>query len=510
MIVMFIKYGTYLYGSVFAFTMFIALLIMNKFELAFCKYDCFRLRLDSINVGKVSFVGFLVTFLISLIYLFYPNYLDHVESTIAHLGAVLHRGGTLWPNINTDYTFRGLLYGPALAEIQLIPIAFKLPVIEGSKLTGVIAFLVSYIAIFIALKSQLARGYLIYMLPFGLFLYWDRADPLLVMSVSLSILLGVKKPNNILLALVLGVFGAFCAALKLHTILYIIGVYCVIDSRPNLIAVMAFAVSAIASFLAFFKFDIAELTSFLSYLSLASKHGLSAQMLLQNFFFVFFMFLPIIIVILKSKPTHRNFNHIFLLLILELVLAVVGAKPGAGIHHLLPMIPVNALMMSRLDNQFTIVPIEIKLLYLCIVLPSILIAINIIKPIMANWERQKAASTELSDIAIKYPGVVMGESDNPGYPLTFYRVLLNNINQIDPASYMDLQYSGVGDTNLVQAMNTCKIKEFVIPRSGLPFSMYSYYPSGTLFTDRLREIFNLKYKEILSGKFFNVYSCRWN
>lgn len=186
-------------------------------------------------------------------YIFYPNYLDHGEATIASLGGIFSRGDLLYPTPDT-YPYHGLLYGPVLAEIQAGFRWFNLPTIFGSKIPGFLVFSTVLIVSWQILSKPLAKGYLLFLFPFGSFiLFADRSDPYFLLLVVLTLKLGndVATGKGYLpkkyLPFVVGIFAGVASALKLHGAAYVLAAYLAISvsTGVSLLAIFGFAVSAL-------------------------------------------------------------------------------------------------------------------------------------------------------------------------------------------------------------------------------------------------------------------------
>jgi hypothetical protein len=167
-----------------------------------------------------TYPGFSIFLILAFSYLFYPSYIDHVESTIATLGSIFLSGGQIYPEL-TVYSLHGLIYGPGLAEIQAVFQSLGLPVVMASKIPSVLAFAFSSIVLLLFLKNNLARSYLLFLLPFGLFMFWNRAEPFLVLLVALS-LIAMAYANGLFAVFLIGIFAGFASSLKLHAALYVV------------------------------------------------------------------------------------------------------------------------------------------------------------------------------------------------------------------------------------------------------------------------------------------------
>jgi len=86
----------------------------------------------------------------------------------------------------------------------------------------------------------------------------------------------------------------------------------------------------------------------------------------------------------------------------------------------------------------------------------------------------------------------MGVINDENYPYYFEGVMLKN-QQVDFTGYMDLNYSGVSDSEFVKMLNQGDIQHILIPLHGEAFSMNSFYVKKPLLSNSVRMAFNEKY-----------------
>jgi len=239
------------------------------------------------------------------------------------------------------------------------------------------------------------------------------------------------------------------------------------------------------------------------------KEGLSSRLVLDNLIYLMVLFIPIFLTTYKRKTSQEDFVVIAKVFALELIVAIVGGKPGAGQYYLLPMIPINALILGRLSIKQGGMLEELKPIFVALLITGLLTSgYQVARPMMVRWRYEAGARNEIINISNMFPDAVMGLSDSIEFPLVYFRVLLKNPIQIDYTAYMDLQLAGVSDNNLIAAMEKCTIKHFVLPKKGYPFSMDSYYTGRPLFSDALRAEFSKRFEMLHQGDFYSVYQCR--
>jgi hypothetical protein len=485
------------------------LIILGKQLKSAAVYRATNSALRAININVISIISFSVLITLAFSYLAFSNFISHSDATVAYLGLSLSRNLSLWPILDDDYSYRGMVYGPGLAEVQMLPISLHLPLILGSKIPGVVAFVIYSVILLRSLEGPAAKGYLIFLIPFGNILFWGRPDPLLLLAVALCILVRNKISNEFLLYCATGLLAAFASSMKIHGAIYIICALIALEVPLFTKYIFVFGLSFAAGFLLSYKFNLEQIMAFAGYLQLiVPKEGLSSRLVLYNLIYLMVLFIPIFLTTYKRKTSQEDFIVIAKVFALELIVAIVGGKPGAGQYYLLPMIPINALILSRLSMKQGGMLDDLKILYISLIIPSLLVSVfYVVRPMMFRWKDEASARNEIINISNMFPDAVMGLSDSIEFPLVYFRVLLKNPIQIDYTAYMDLQVAGVSDNNLIAAMEKCSIEHIVLPKRGYPFSMESVYTEKPLFSDALRAEFSERFEMLHQGDFYSVYQC---
>jgi len=451
---------------------------------------------------------------LALLYLAFPSYLDHVEATSAMLGRVLGEGGAIWPDLQTDFSYRGLLYGPGLAEVQWLATLLPVNPVLASKLPGVLSFLIAICLTYRHVVHPAAKAYLLLLLPFGLLLFWTRAEPLFLLAVAVTLTLNRAKglPWH-LRAVLTGLAMGAASTLKLHAGIYVLAAYCCTPVQPKWPEIGLMVAVAIGVFFMSFLPDATNLDGFLSYLKLASHHGLAGKMALKNGLTLLLLILPVAAGLWRREVPQPLRLASWVFLGSAAMVAVIGAKPGAGPHHLLPLVLIGACLLSDVLVSAPNASGSRRCGYLVgisYVLPCLLTSTLLANSMLVTWLEVSSAKDEVQAIGSKTPDAVMGLAGWGGYRNTLLRVWLpaSATSQIDFAAYMDLQFAGVTDTQLQHALAACRIPHILLPRGEQPFSMGNYYDMKPLMTPALRDTFLARYKEISSGNHFSLWQCK--
>jgi hypothetical protein len=468
-------------------------------------------------------------------YLFTPGFLDHIEASVASSVHYFRAGLPLYPPTDS-YTFHGLLYGPLLAELNSLGYLLGGGVF-GAKIVG---WLAGWAAIVLILRTRAREiggwaGYLgiayalCVLASFGEELTTDRAEPLLLLCATAALLAGRSFPDVAGL-LVVSALAGLAFALKLHGPVYCLpALYLWWAAHPRdhlhrgyiILAIASVAVATVAAALPFLPENV-SLTGYVHYLTLALKHGMDRRLLLLNIALLLGLWAPLLVltgVAGLTRLPRGSKQFAALLLGAQSLVALIAAKPGAGVHHFLPFLAAHAYLFQRLytDLRATQPGAEVVAFramaalaatILGMTVPTLhsagqLLAFNLRAPEQAR-ERD-----ELLALSARYPGGMLGVAGYDSYRLANLRpwLTLQGFPQTDYGAFMDLKLSGLDDAPLQRAFLRCDIPFVYMPKPGEPFTLPSNY-NGLLFSNAVRNQFAQSYALLERGNYFNVFACR--
>lgn len=424
------------------------------------------------------------------------------------------QGGELYPSMDAP-SMHGLLYGPALYWIQYPFVVANSDPIFGSKLPSVLAFNAAWVVLFFAYKNSLSKAYLLLLLPFNLILFWNRAEPYFVLLVGLAIVITEQKPKA--WALLLGVLAGLASSFKAHGVLYILPLLIFFGSSSMRTA-FEFAAAFCVVCLGFFMNDQTSFIQYLAYLKLAAKHGISFAYLEKNLFFLFFAWIPIALTFKQAAASRYETYRWIGVVVIEILIATAGSKPGAGVHHLIPIVVLNSYLydvqlrkINNIEIKFSGLKIGFAILALYVLS---FVWKNVYESEIKSYgaiESQFQAKHELQNFAEKYPSLLMGVTDktNENYRLTFFRPYLvkSDTPQFEYAGFMDLNYSNISDQPFTNALRQCSYKYIVMPNHGEHFSIKNFYTNEPLFSEMTRGVFHARYQLLQSGSYYKVFAC---
>jgi hypothetical protein len=483
----------------------------------------------------VAAVAAVAVFLAKLfLYPFAPGYLDHVEPQVVSVSMQVLKGGKIHPDWTAGEGVYGLPYGPALFQISAAFLAIH-PSILVSKLLGVLSTIASLVLLWLILDRQFkprSAALILFLSAIivsssSIFLLSTRADPLLLLGATAALFVYTRMRVRGA-ALVIGAIAGVESALKLHAMLYIlpliIGMLAAQKGfRARLRILGLTSAGCVSTFAISYLLPGASLKGNLENLRMTSHHGLSFHQLLANALFVG-SFLVLLVTIWKVRGVSLDPVQLVLLgstIVCLVLVAIIGAKRGAGLHHLIPCLPLIFLSAGWLlagDSKTAPGPKTTSSLAYTILL-VIFVAYEVIGPSFktevfrqirgASVEHQKIA--ELVDLYTRYPKAQMGASDSADYDDTQYRVIgafSGGPLLFDPSTWMDLQFAGVDETPISQLIEGCRVPNWILPARGDPFSMANFYTDKRLFSEQFAMRFESNYSLQYRGRFYSVWSCR--
>lgn len=478
-------------------------------------------------------------------YLTLPFYLDHLEPSVAAIGyASLHNGQALFHSSVTPSLYN-LPYGPALYLLNMLPISLFGPGIVVSKIAGVSALFVTCTLLWLTLKKQGASNQyatVSVLALLGLVMttdneaYWNRPEPFLLLCAALGLYAtaDTRYPRPFWLVFAI----ALAADLKPHALLYftsyIFSAYRSLGTKKSIIyAAMTILLAALP-----FLLPQISLINYIEVLRKTAQHTFVPAILWDNLLFLAVLFGPLVVISLirwsLSRPLPRTERlNLLIMLLAGLVVAVIGAKAGAGKHHLWPF----SLFILASAHTHWIFLAEIRFgrclragLLTMVGLGAangMGVQYGMFEYLQRSLQQQLVAKEELIEMIQLADGrsMEMGYGSTVDYQTTFVRPLLVYTGQpyhLDAAALMDMKFYGI---DIMKVWNSnfkeCKPKLWIIPHNqSTAFMMSNWYIAGpsdvgddqtvsqSLFSDEFRNKFNDRHIKIREGKIFDLYQCR--
>jgi len=494
------------------------------------------IALDSLFYLALAALAWLIG--TSTSYIFVSGYFDHCEPAVASLSWMTAAGGpsdVLAPDDAARYSFQ---YGPLVYLTNAVALILLGGSVASSKVMGVVSCTIGLLALYGALRVNLNRNDALTLtgftalqfLAFANFSYWNRPDPFLILCSAIALLTLTRLPKKTV-PLILGTLIGSAFALKIHGPLYVAPIVTAyIARRPRPLDLVLLAGAAAISAGLTFLMGNASITALVIAIQAASKHGLSLSYFYWNITYLIPVLLPLLVFALLKRGELRAESQIFVYSTCAtlILITIPASKVGAGPHHYLPLIPIIIYAFSLalrnggirrlfsaecpwredLITGFLISAVVVSLM------SASLSQYRIARYLSGRWPYSEA-TLELNSIMARYPNQIiqMGYSDDAGYALTMVRPLLSFHGHplfLDAAPLMDFTAAGSRlPVRTIDAMRTCKVSVWIIPRPGEPFSMTNNYPPHDLLFDRkLRSAFFESYMLDYSANIYDSWICK--
>ena len=469
-------------------------------------------------------------------YLIYPGYLDHGEPSVTLISWGLLDGVPAYPafdqpnrttNVYGAYTYllhalSFLVAGPSMAAgkaasllaVILIPVVMFFDQRRRGLEIGVVAFI-------------LAVGFILHNLPISI---WNRPDSFIVLLVAGAVWAkNASQPGKPEWGktLFIGVCGGLAVGFKIHAGIFIAPVALAqcMDSERGLRSLLAAAVVGLAVALMPFGLGVFSLGDFLSWFGILLKGKDSPFEFMIPLFRYSLLYLAPVALFALSYGSHKKAKgadglkeRIYLFAYLGCMAAAiyVGAKPGAGIHYLYPLLPMTIDLSFEFASRF---PRRQKAVWLgvgafCVLILALGIPVQKRFYRALHWQQSGEITAELRTIMSQNPGLTI--EMGVGQDVVTYRNTLNRTLLVlaghpytfDSAVVMETSMLGIPLTDDTVAMvRGCSTDIWLIPKNEAPFAMTSYY--GTpMFGPAFIEAFRRSYKIKASFDYFDVWGCK--
>ena len=477
--------------------------------------------------------------LAAVLYLIYPNYLDHGEASVAAISWLGFHGAPIYPNWRSGDIY-GLPYGPLLfvangATLLLFPTIF------GSKLAGWSAIIIASFLIYVILRVRATdrnMPFLLWMNAIVLFsffhgpsyAFWNRPEPFLILLSTLTIVAAQTLPGSAA-AIAIGILSGLAADFKLPQALCAVPAALAVGGAANSwknrrsLAMLFLLGATIVSLPFLLNFNgQAAINGYISILLMVSGRGLSLNILKDNVLFALLLMAPIFLVCRIRSPIYLEAFDSWLVLGLAVSLTmvtIITAVPGAGPYHLMPFIPISIYaLLSVLEaptsqQTISVTRRETATLILisflvCYAPGEIAWTKNFVRE-FSQLDTEYKKINELKAFSQQHPQAEVGPSDFNHLRDTFYRAI--TVFQGGPlhidftTTWTDLAYAGVPETRIIDFLQRCEISTWLFPL-GAPFTIKNYYTKGPLLSEEFRRVFFANYKLVQEGKFYQVWQCR--
>jgi hypothetical protein len=326
----------------------------------------------------------------------------------------------------------------------------------------------------------------------------------------------------------------FAINLKIHAVVYFIPVLAILGSRFGWWRTLAAALaSSLVVVVPFVLHPQVSAANYLEWLGNALDHGLITENVAATFQFTIFLLLPVAALLYVSPLRDQHLRqHRAALISLAPAYAltlIFAAKPGAGLVHLLPLVPPTLYLMGLILQEM----VDLKpwlpggrapglrqgiLAAVCL---TIILAgsVNIYRAVrLVDWQVGQAPDliADVQEIIERYPDISIGMAcggENKSFINTWLRPLLVFADHpllIDPIAVMECHLTGHEmPPDSYEALEKGVIHMWLVPRGQRPFDKLNWYaPHEPIFSPRFIEHFESLYSRHGHSRYFDLWF--WN
>lgn len=472
------------------------------------------------------------------IYLISLAFTDHIEPNTAVVAWLYANGGQIYHPVDAAERY-SFLYGPlAYIATGLIYQAFGASTLTA-KLAGFVCLLLSLFVLGYAVRRRypdrwypciVALGYFsLIALFFKNHSFWSKPDPFMILAVGVG-LVSCLMANRRGAWLLLGAALGLAVNAKITGAIYFLPLLAWQFERDGFRAVLVCGLTAMLVAVLPFLSPSVSLLNYIAWLQSAGDHGLSIGLLIQNFLFILFACIPVLLFLLWQKRVEGAVSilagHKLVMsasIIAVLLILVAASKPGSGPHHFLPFLPLLAFLTASTVEKVAHTGSRRWTAYAFWAPVAAMLIAAFLKAGFAFYYGVRVVNSqvgaiklidEVASIVAKYPdrNVYMGYGDGSRYTRTFvrnYLVYAGHPYFIDAPALMDFQLSGIEIPQAtIDRMLADNNAVWLIPAGNEPFTILNWYfrfNEGFLFSDAFRDAFSRTFRKQDSAVYFDVY-----
>ncbi|MEN8005469.1 MAG: glycosyltransferase family 39 protein [Candidatus Krumholzibacteriota bacterium] len=470
-------------------------------------------------------------------YLVQDGFAGEVEPVISSLSWLVQSGEPLYHDVESAQRY-SVLYGPSVFLTNGLFLKVLGPSLFSAKLASILGVLGCLVFLYAALARS-GRDWValavtslaaLYFWSQGFAVYLVRPDALLVFAIGLT-LFSVAKGRKAIALVTLAVMFGFAVNLKVHAALYFLPILPLAARRfgwRSLFPTMLGAGGVIAA--PFVFHPQVSIVNYVAWLRNAVGHGLVADSVAVTLQYTAYLLLPVAVLLLVSPVRASQLKQhaaVLLGLVASLALTLVlAAKPGAGLVHLLPLVPSTMYIAGMLLQEILEVrnwsPISpVPGLRQCAVAAVVMTAlltgsVNAYRAVrLVDWQISQAPdlASDVQGIIEQFPDLSIGMAcggENASFRHTWLRPLLvfaDNPLLVEPVSVMDCRLTGLKmPPETYRALEKGIVNLWLVPRGQRPFDKENWYaPHDPVFSNRFRQHFESLYSRAGHSRYFDLW-----
>jgi len=480
-----------------------------------------------------------------LFYVVVPTYREHIEPSITIISLMISEGYPAYTRFD-DPNVYSILYGPTTYLFQSIFLQLFSDPILGSKVYGVVCFLIAMILLTAILVRKYNRQiaiqgityFSITVLLFAQVSFRNQSDSIIILGNAMAVS-SLLLPSTWVSKLMLASGSALAMSAKFHAAGYILPLLYLFYQKHGLKSLALIAISSVGLVFSPFMLDAYSLPNFLGIMQAYSKLKIHYWLFAHNLSMAYVIFMPLLMLMFHDlrKSTFRSLSGnesmwTFVLTNIMIVLVcLTAAIDGAGSYHIVHFAPVIAVLYAvyyarNTDDYASLLQFAGK--YKKTILLSgaaawFLAIVVFIGSVQKKyfWFIDENISFALHDEVLEIRDEIarhkwrafMGYSGESGYTKTFYRPLLwpaLKDNSYDPVALMGRQAVGVNIPDTLQERISSQYYDvIIIPKPGRPFSMYNWHDSTrNIFDSNIPVAFEKNYISAIEYKNFVLWKAR--
>jgi len=470
-------------------------------------------------------------------YLALDGFAGEVEPLVSSLSWLVQHGQPLYHDIEAAQRY-SVLYGPSVFLTNGLFLQILGPSLFSAKLASFLAVIGCLVFLYAAL-SRSSRDWLallitslaaLYFWTQGFAVYLVRPDALMLFALGLALYAAVKARRFTALATVAVMLG-FAVNLKAHGVLYFLPVLAIMGTRfgwrPVVLTVVSSAVVIIAPFVIHPQVSA---SNYIDWLRNALDHGLVTETIPATLRFTAYLLLPLLSLLLvspmRSVQLKRHAVVMGSLVPTFILTLVLAAKPGAGLVHLLPLVPTTLYLVGLLlreslemapSTPMTSPWISRRGILTAVLLTAFFAgSVNAYRAVrLVDWQVAQAPdlATDVREIMARYPDITIGMAcggENSNFRYTWLRPLLVFANHpllVEPIAVMECQLTGKEMPNeTFRALEQGVVSMWLVPRNQRPFDKLNWYaPHDPIFSARFIKHFESLHSPLGHSKYFDLW-----
>jgi hypothetical protein len=473
-------------------------------------------------------------------YLNLDGFAGEVEPLVTSLSWLVQHGQPLYHEFEAPQRY-SVLYGPSAFLVNGLFLQILGPSLFSAKLASFLGVMGCLVFLYCSLARSrrnwvalLITGLaVLYFWSQGFAVYLVRPDALLLFALGLA-LYAAGKGKPLVALVTVAVMMGFAINLKVHAVVYFIPVLAIMGGRFGWLRTLAAAAGSSLVVVAPFAFHPQiSAVNYIEWLRNALNHGLVSETVPATVQFTAYLLLPIAALLfvspLRSQHLKRHGVTLVSLAPAFALTLVLAAKPGAGLVHLLPLVPTTLYLVGLILHEMLDLnpwlpagPGRVSrqgiLAAVCL---TVLLAgsVNIYRAVrLVDWQVDQAPDlvADVQGIMASYPDISIGMAcggEEKSFRNTWLRPLLvfaNNPLLVEPIAVMECHLTGHEmPLETYKALEKGVVTMWLVPRNQRPFDKLNWYaPHEPIFSPRFIEHFESLYSLHGHSQYFDLWF--WN